>query len=51
MPAVGQSLDARPADVSALVGTFAGLRSEESALPSFRSATERIGDAYDQLCR
>jgi hypothetical protein len=36
-------------DVEYILGTFAGLRSEESALPGFRPMTARILDAYDRL--
>ncbi len=36
-------------DVEYILGTFAGLRSEESPLPGFRSTTSRILDAYDRL--
>ncbi|HTU88561.1 MAG TPA: DNA methyltransferase [Gemmataceae bacterium] len=38
------------ADVEYILGTFAGLRSQESALPGFRSTTVRILEAYDRLC-
>lgn len=38
------------ADVEYILGTFAGLRSQESALPGFRSTTARILEVYDRLC-
>jgi hypothetical protein len=37
------------ADVEYILGTFAGLRNEESSLPGFRSTTVRILKAYDRL--
>jgi hypothetical protein len=37
------------ADVEYILGTFAGLRSEESSLPGYRSTTARILEAYDRL--
>jgi hypothetical protein len=37
------------ADVKYTLGTFAGLRGDESALPGFGSTTVRILEAYDQL--
>jgi hypothetical protein len=37
------------ADAEYILGTFAGLRSEESALPGFRSTAARILEAYDRL--
>lgn len=37
-------------DVEYILGTFAGLRSEESALPGFRSTTARILEAYERFC-
>jgi len=36
-------------DVEYILGTFAGLRSEESELPGVRSTTARILEAYDRL--
>jgi hypothetical protein len=36
-------------DVEYVLGTFAGLRSEESALPGFRSPTARILQAHERL--
>jgi hypothetical protein len=36
-------------DVEYLLGTFAGLRGEESALPGVRSTTARILNAYERL--
>jgi hypothetical protein len=37
------------AHVEHILGTFAGLRNEGSALSGFRSTTARILEAYDQL--
>lgn len=37
------------ADVEYILGAFAGLRSEESTLPGFRSTKARILEAYDRL--
>lgn len=38
-------------DVEYILGTFAGLRNEESTLLGFRSTTARILEAYERLSR